>query len=625
MNKIFVKLSRIILLGFAFFFIFAVFNAKVWDPDFWWHLKTGEYIYHTKALPDKDPFAYTSLPKDPIHPDSPRIKFILTQYWLAQLLFYAIYNSFGLQGIIYMRALILTLLVFLVYKSLRREGAYFYISAALLIPLVMVLFHFTGERPQLFSFLFTFLLIFLIEGYKKASMNRPENGRQRPAGRFSPTVRYLLPVPIIMLVWANMHGGVILGVVIILGYICSETLKYVLKMRSKSLPPGSFKPLLIAGLAGIAASLVNPNGYNVVPLLIELDKSRYMNMIVEAKSPLVFVKLGYYTQELFIFLALVAAGIILFLINIRKLDITDAVLFAGLAGMSLSAARVIPFFVPMAILMITRYGIKTFETINEKEWIIPLRKIIEKPVYVFKGPVLSIVSAIAIIVSLVIVFNNNHLFRKGIRSGRFPEGAARFLKENRIYGNMYNPYVWGGYLIWALYPDYKVFIDGRALIEEIFYENDRIIGASSLNFGGIPQWKAMLDAYRINIIVTFSVADFSGKLVPLIPALYNDPEWHLVYFDNISLVFLRDTPDNRKILEKYDLPKEWLWNEVITEAAQKLRDFRANANYYVTVGDALFAKKSYEDALYAYKAALAKSPDNVYVKEKLNLLENMKF
>ena len=49
---------------------------------------------------------------------------------------------------------------------------------------------------------------------------------------------------------------------------------------------------------------------------------------------------------------------------------------------------------------------------------------------------------------------------------------------------MFNPYVWGGYLIWSLYPDYKVFIDGRGLIPEVFFQEVRVLEASPIPVRG---------------------------------------------------------------------------------------------------------------------------------------------
>ncbi|MEW6570589.1 MAG: hypothetical protein AB1390_05385 [Nitrospirota bacterium] len=627
MNKqIFVKISRFILFLLAFFLVFAVFNAKIWDPDFWWHLKTGEYIYQTKSLPEKDPFAFTSLPKDPINPESKRIKFILTQYWVAQVLFYAVYKVFNFQGIIYMRAAILTLLMLLLYAGIRRERVGFLTSFLLLAPAVLIFYNFTGERPQLFSFLFSFLTVYLLEGYRKATLERDNTSMGRKEQGISvlrSEIRYILPIPVLMILWANMHGGFILGIAIIAGYMCAENVKYFLKKTGPALPLRSLKYLIVFGFLSIFSSLINPNGYNVIPLLIEINKSLYMKTIVEAKSPLVFLQFGYYTQELFTFLFLLIFTFLLFLINVKKLDITDIMLFVAFAAMSLSAARVIPFFTPISILMIARYGGKTLGSLSQKQWFVFLDKMIKKPFSGKKSSRWNILVPVLLSIFIVIVLNNNNFFHEGVRKGRYPDGAVRFLKENKISGNMFNPYLWGGYLIWALYPDYKVFIDGRGLIEEIYFQSNKILEASSFSFAGMPEWKAILDAYDINFIVTFSVADFTGKLVPLIPALYNDPAWYLIYMDDNSVIFIRERPQNSDLIERLKIPKEWVWNEIIMEASQKARDFKNRSDFYVTMGDAFLAKRSYPDALTAYLKAEEISPQSAAVQERLRHLKSL--
>lgn len=175
------KISRTICLVLFFTFIFGLFSVEIKDPDFWWHLKTGEYIYKTGDLPATDPFAYTSLSKDPVHPESNRIRFILSQYWLAQLIFFWIYKFIGFQGIICLRASIFTLIFFMIYRGARREGLGLYSSLLLLVPLLIVLHAFTGERPQLFSFLFSFCLIYLLEGFRKTCYKHRE--QPLPAGK----------------------------------------------------------------------------------------------------------------------------------------------------------------------------------------------------------------------------------------------------------------------------------------------------------------------------------------------------------------------------------------------------------------------------------------------------------
>ena len=649
------KISKAILFALFFILVFGLFSVEIKDPDFWWHLKTGEYIYQHGALPETDPFAYTSLSKDPIAPQSKRIHFILTQYWLAQVIFYWIYHLLGLQGIIYLRAGLLTVLMLLIYKGLRREGAGLYLSLLFLAPMGVIFRAFTGERPQLFSFLFAFLLIFLLEGFRRAAVGdlppidndenktaspNPSNchsefisesgifntfeprkilkrvqddncqtaRRSREDGLKFPAIGYLFPVPFMMLLWANLHGGFILGMVIIAGYLCTESLKRISGRLGRALPPNRLKLLIGTGMLSILAPLINPNGYNVLPFLLEFEKGPYKGMIIESMSPVFIFRSGFHDPYLLMYFFLLSLCLLIFLLNIRKLDLTDAIITLGLAVVSLSSSRYIPFFAPAATLMIVRYGSPMLDRLRVMG---SLKKLREKADWT-----LPVVLAIA----LVIVINNSNLFKHGIRANKYPEGAAKFLKENKISGNMFNPYVWGGYLMWTLYPDYKVFVDGRALIGEVFFQEVKIMEAYPENIAGLPEWKALLNAYNVSSIITYSVGNFTGRLVPLIPALLSDPEWHLVYFDNVSLIFVRDSAQNAGILSRFDLPKEWLWNEVAVEAALKAQDYRNNVNYLITQGDALLQKRSFADAKAAYLKALQIDPKNGRVAKRLEFI-----
>jgi tetratricopeptide (TPR) repeat protein len=154
----------------------------------------------------------------------------------------------------------------------------------------------------------------------------------------------------------------------------------------------------------------------------------------------------------------------------------------------------------------------------------------------------------------------------------------------------------------------------------VFFQEVKIMEADRKNIAGLPEWKALLNAYNVSSIITYSVGNFTGRLVPLIPALLRDPEWHLVYFDNISLIFVKDDARNSEIIKKFDLPKEWLWNEVAVEAGLKAQDYRGNINYLLTEGDALLATRSHADAKAVYLKALQIDPKNGLVAKRLEFL-----
>jgi hypothetical protein len=598
------KIIRVFFISLIFIFILGLFSVEIRDSDLWWHLKTGEYIYQTGSLPDIDPFAYTSLQKDPVNPESKRIQFILKQYWLAQIIFYWIYYTFNFQGIIFLRSLILTSVIFLTYMAIRREHLSVFLSVTLLIPGVIIFSsNYTGERPQLFSFFFSFLIIYLLEGFRqRSSLSNDQSSLDKTGNNF-----YLWPIPLVMLLWANLHGGYIVGIGIIFGYLFSELFKYRMKRFGITLSHSSLKSLTIISILSFIASFINPNGFNVVSILLELQKSRYKETIIEAMSPFT---IGIDYVNVFIFFILLALSCIILFINLKKLDLTDIVIFSGLTVMSLSAVRFIPFFTPVAILIIARYGVHIPDKILWIRKLDSLQRII--------GKIFPIIFSIM----LIVAYTQYEVFTKsGIRPNKYPEGAVKFLKSNAISGNMFNTYNWGGYLIWSLYPDYKVFIDGRGLIEEVYFQYMNILTANTQDFKGIPLWKAYLQSYNVEFIITFSVDQFAGTLVPLIPAVLNDPEWHLVYMDNISLVFVRESFQNRHIIDRFGIPKEWLWNEVVTEAAIKSKNSPHRINFLITIGDAFFSKKGYEEAKGAYLKALEIDPNNSIVNDRLQFLK----
>lgn len=274
--------------------------------------------------------------------------------------------------------------------------------------------------------------------------------------------------------------------------------------------------------------------------------------------------------------------------------------------------------------MIARYGLKSMDefSLSDKFSIIK-----EQYLSVLRSRIFQIIiSSILSLVALYVFLNGSLLHKsRDVTVNKYPEGVARFLKDIKIAGNMFNPYDWGGYLIWALYPDYKVFVDGRGLDEKVVLDGVKIVQAyqGNANAEQLPEWKALLNAYEIKFIITYSVNSFSGQLVPLIYAVLTDPEWNLIYMDDISLIFLKDSPENKDILQRHGMPKEWLWHEVIKEAALKSGGFwsaNIQSNFSLTMGDAFFAGKNYREAKDAYLKALKSNPENSFAREKLAIL-----
>src|SRR5579872_4944040 len=184
---------RPLLLGLAALLLMGWFSPGISDTDFWWHLKTGEYIARNHSLPVPDPFAFTTATAKSAYPGEERTRrFNLTHEWLTQLLFYGVYRVAGFGGVVLFRAAILTAFCGLVGLIAFRRCGGFYRALAAALAAAGVASGFALDRP----FIITFLLL-------AATIAILECGRP------------LWLLPPLLLVWANCHGGFFLGWVVL--------------------------------------------------------------------------------------------------------------------------------------------------------------------------------------------------------------------------------------------------------------------------------------------------------------------------------------------------------------------------------------------------------------------------
>lgn len=110
----------------------------------------------------------------------------------------------------------------------------------------------------------------------------------------------------------------------------------------------------------------------------------------------------------------------------------------------------------------------------------------------------------------------------------YPAAAVQYLREHRLGPRLLNPYNWGGYLIWQLYPRYLVFVDGRA---ETTYHQDVLRHYLQID-SVAPGWNSLLYSYRVDTVLTYSGS-------PLAYALGGQREWRRVYHDSVAEIYSR--------------------------------------------------------------------------------------
>jgi len=167
----------------------------------------------------------------------------------------------------------------------------------------------------------------------------------------------------------------------------------------------------------------------------------------------------------------------------------------------------------------------------------------------------------------------------GITEHKFSFRGAEFLRGLDIHGNMFNFFDIGGFLEWQLYPQKLTFIDGRGAGLPQFPEHQIVIS-------GMNGTENVFSKHNITYVV-IKAADSSGMVLPLVNVLAARGDWELVFADGLMLVFMKNIPENRHIIEKYKMPKGILSNHIVAElvhytylGVDKRRVYSVVADFY---------------------------------------------
>ena len=401
------------LLALTAIFLIGLFSTEIADPDFWWHLKTGQYIVTQHRLPTPDPFAYTTAAAPPAYPgEETTRRFNLTHEWLAQAVWYLVYAAGGFPAVVLWKAILLAALCGCAgWVARLRTGSRLWGVAAALAAASLAI-EFAKDRPGILSYLFTAGFIAILESRRR-----------------------LWLLPLLSIVWANCHGGFFLGW-LVCGAYCVEAL-----LRRS---PDTRRVLLTSGLA-VALSGLNPNGFAAFSTVLRYRRSPLQSALIEWSpadlwgSPYAFDLLLY------------AAAIVL-LLSWKRVRPADWLLFAAFAAAALTAFRNEMLIGLLSPILIAAY--------------FPWKR---------RLPTLApVAAAVVLLAATAWGAARGSFFQLRAAEWRYPAGAAAFLKTHRISAPLFNTYEYGGYLIWK---DLPVFIDGRALGESVFQDYRTVLGS----------------------------------------------------------------------------------------------------------------------------------------------------
>lgn len=516
----------------------------IMDFDFWWHLKTGEVMLQQKALLGIDPFNYTGAGVI-----MGRESVILNGYWLWQVSAAFLFEVWSFNGIILLKLVTAALTAWALSFQMQRQQLPEEIRI-LLVTLGTVVFVtiYNLERPQVFSILFITLLIGMIADIRTG---------ERPS-------RLLCPL---MVLWANIHGGFVVGDILLVLAI----LGFLIQYRHDRKKLGR---LVLWAFAGVLASFVNPNGWNAFietfnfmgdsfgtvfvseyrsSLALYNETSRVAALCLWAIALLHLTALGLsprrFWPEIFISLFIIAFG----LKYIRNTG-----------------------FIAISLLPVTGYYL--VQAVNSCK--------INFPKYLH---LVLVIACTALLASLTL---NEWQIKKSSSGPIFytmPVEMGKFLKSAGLSGNLFNDYGIGGYLDWALYPQWKTFIDGRGLDTKVSQHYLKIALASKDIAEGRPVYELLLDRYKIDVIA-MRTSISSGNLQPLLRVLLASPEWAPVYLDWMSFVLVCNTPHNSASLQKYGIDKNLFIDSMIATTVSILKTSPGNPTYLTLYNDLLALK-----------------------------------
>ncbi len=567
------------VLMFFIFFLVTFIQRHVYNYDFWWHLSTGKYIVEQKSLPQSDPFAYTSH-----EAPTQRKSLILRGYWLAQVIFYKVFTLWSLKGIIMLRSFLMLLFLSFVFLTIKKEGASDLLSLIMTAGVFVVSKGFIGERPQLFTFVFFSITLYLLEDFR---VNRSAK---------------IYFVPAITLLLSNMHPGYVVCLMLLSLYLAVEGF---LSILNKDATARRFKRLFVVWVLAFLASLLNPDGLGVFRGFTSMEK--HSEAIVEF-MPTLSVYFTRFSPIDYSYLAFLALSL-LSLCYLKKVGLLHMALLIVFTIMSFVAIRYLIFYMAIAAPILARIVMK----IEEERRLKRFTK--------FLKPKESLLYLIALLIGISLILSSIPALAKyEFREDTFfatPKGAADFLSDLRIGGNMFNEYGFGGYLIWRLYPDKKVFIDGRSLEPDV-YEDYKTIASTISGRNG--SWNDALNKYAVTYIVMPPLMP-GGDIYPIVEKLLEADDWTLVYSDHLSLVFLKKTGDNASIIRAFTKDRIEGFNTIIAQASAGAIKNSTNPHYLITLGKVFLKMNKINNAKRAFEMAYRRDPNNPVIMEWLKKLE----
>lgn len=535
-NKFFFKLFVIVFYLFIFFILIHQTFAYL-DPDFGWHLKFGEEMSQTGAVPRVNSVNYV-LEEIPL----------LDHEWLSDWIIYEVYANYGYEvlgmGFVILMTIIYVLQYFFVKRYFLKNSIGLWLFFPIQLFAVCASLPSLGVRVQVVTLLFSLLTFFIIYEYQRSEKKW-----------------LLLFLPVLFWFWASLHGGFVLGLILLFFFTVIKLIEILWKPANKifflSGSGMSFKSWIFFASASLGAFLITfltPYKLELYSFLTTYKNDTYLQYITEwfhqFKYPFVYFQI--------ISLEFSAIVLILWVVStfwIKKkgyrFTLWEVFLILFFTFFAFKSRRHFPLFAVIVLPIIV--GVFVYSIgLKDKKMSFVVSKNLLTDVLVKIFLILCLLVGIMLQVERIKIFSDPW---KAFPN-KYPVEALEFFNNHpELQGKrMLNDYTWGGYFIWNL-PEEKLFIDGR--LPQYPYNGHSMLEEYG-DFFAVDKQEEMLNKHGIEVIFkkkfkpikpTWWEKEFLGVIendpgpdnenLPIYQYLNHSLEWKKIYDDGVAEIYIR--------------------------------------------------------------------------------------
>ena len=491
--------------AFALLLLVVIVNfglQPLTEPDFGWHLRTGlDVLRHGLSLPLADPYSHTM-------PDWPWVE----HAWLTDVVIAWIYSKFGALGVILLFAGV-TVAAWLLGAAVASASVTFrWLACAVSL---WVALPYLGARTQLVTLLGLAFLSVILKRWQEGGLS----------------IHWWIPP--LFLLWANLHGGFLAGLLLLTLVIATTTLLRWLSERRIACRGPYDEPLLswedvrrLAVVTGISAAvtLINPYGWRLYGEILDSLSYSYMLETLQEWQPLSLATHAGRSYALY----LGGLGLAMALWY-RRIEPVRWVVAGVFLAFSFRHMRNIPFFLIVSLPLCAEVMSDAYER---------LRRGVRWPdLAVQRGTF-----AMAVLLAAFLVWlGPEHLHRIALSGTKpaqyfkdtsYPIEALEWILANgdQAGQRLYNDYAYGGFLLWWL-PETKVFIDGRM---PAWRSGQRAILRDYMALTGADPDLSILTKYSVDWALV-------KRQTPLEEGLARDGAWNRIYVDDKAAIYRLNT------------------------------------------------------------------------------------